>query len=95
MKKRDTQFAPQILNSSNIILMITTGFFAIACHFAEIFLNTNSAYTAIFKADQFCQNLNQCYCSEPHFSGEEELYTQLVFFVQSILADRYIHRREL
>ena len=25
----------------------------------------------------------------------EELYTQMVFFVQSILADRYIHRREL
>ena len=27
--------------------------------------------------------------------GREELYTQLRFFVQSILADRYIHRREL
>ena len=27
--------------------------------------------------------------------GREELYTQLVFFVQTILADRYIHRREL
>ena len=25
----------------------------------------------------------------------EELYTQMVFFVQTILADRYIHRREL
>ena len=27
--------------------------------------------------------------------SEEELYTQMGFFVQSILADRYIHRREL
>ena len=27
--------------------------------------------------------------------GGEELYTQMGFFVQSILADRYIHRREL
>ena len=35
-------------------------------------------------------------CSDPTFSGEEELYTQLgFFFVQSILADRNIHRREL
>ena len=30
----------------------------------------------------------------PHLWGEE-LYTQMVFFVQSILADRYIHRREI
>ena len=30
----------------------------------------------------------------PHLWGEE-LYTQMVFFVQSILADRYIHRREM
>ena len=27
--------------------------------------------------------------------GGEELYTQMGFFVQSILADRYSHRREL
>ena len=27
--------------------------------------------------------------------GGEELYTQMVFFVQSILADRYIHLIEL
>ena len=27
--------------------------------------------------------------------GGEELYTQMSFFVQSILADRYIHRTEL
>ena len=33
-------------------------------------------------------------CSDPLLRGEE-LYTQLGFFVQSILADRYIHRREL
>ena len=25
----------------------------------------------------------------------EELYTQMVFFVQTIFADQYIHRREL
>ena len=31
----------------------------------------------------------------PTLVGREELYAQLVFFVQSILADRYIHRREL
>ena len=32
----------------------------------------------------------------PTLVGSEELYTQLgFFFVQSILADRYIHRREL
>ena len=30
----------------------------------------------------------------PPLEGEE-LYTQMGFFVQSILADRYIHRREL
>ena len=28
------------------------------------------------------------------FEGEE-LYTQMGFFVQSVLADRYIHRRKL
>ena len=27
--------------------------------------------------------------------GGEELYTQMGFFVQTILADRYIHRREV
>ena len=27
--------------------------------------------------------------------GGDELYTQLGFFVQTILADRYIHRREM
>ena len=31
----------------------------------------------------------------PTLVGREELYTQLGFFVQSILADRYVHRREL
>ena len=30
----------------------------------------------------------------PTLVGREELYTQLGFFVKSILADRYIHRRE-
>ena len=30
----------------------------------------------------------------PHLWGEE-LYAQMVFFVQTILADRYIHRREM
>ena len=25
----------------------------------------------------------------------DELYTQMVFFAQTILADRYIHRREM
>ena len=29
------------------------------------------------------------------FLRGEELYTQMVFFVQTILADRYIHRREM
>ena len=27
--------------------------------------------------------------------GGEELYTQMGFFVQSTLADRYFHRREI
>ena len=27
--------------------------------------------------------------------GGEELYTQMGFFVQTILADRYIHRRDM
>ena len=35
------------------------------------------------------------FCSHPSRGGGEELYTQMGFFVQSILADRYIHRREL
>ena len=30
----------------------------------------------------------------PHLWGEK-LYTQMCFFVQTILADRYIHRREV
>ena len=30
----------------------------------------------------------------PHLWGEE-LYTQMGFFVQTILADRHIHRREM
>ena len=35
------------------------------------------------------------YCSDPLEGGGEELYTQMGFFVQTILADRYIHRTEL
>ena len=36
------------------------------------------------------------YCSDPHFSGEGgTVYSTGFFFVQSILADRYIHRREM
>ena len=38
------------------------------------------------------------YCSDPTCGGGgggEELYTQMGFFVQSISADRYIHRREM
>ena len=31
---------------------------------------------------------------QSHLWGEE-LYTQMVFFVQTILDDRYIHRREM
>ena len=31
----------------------------------------------------------------PTLVGREELYTQLGFFVQTILADRYIHHRKL
>ena len=34
------------------------------------------------------------FIDRPFLMGEE-LYTQMVFFVQTILADRYIHRREL
>ena len=35
-------------------------------------------------------------CSDPHFSGEGgTIYSTGFFLVQSILADRYIHRREL
>ena len=34
-------------------------------------------------------------CSDPTLVGREELYNKIVFFVQSILADRFIHRREL
>ena len=34
-------------------------------------------------------------CAGPTLVEREELYTQLSFSVQSILADRYIHRREL
>ena len=34
------------------------------------------------------------FCSDPSWGGEE-LYTRMGFFVQSILADRYIHPREL
>ena len=35
-------------------------------------------------------------CSDPHFSGEGgTIYSTGFFFVQSILADRYIHRTEL
>ena len=36
-----------------------------------------------------------CYCSNPLVRGEEELYTQMGLFVQTILTDRYIQRREL
>ena len=32
---------------------------------------------------------------QPPLVGREELYTQMGFFVQTILADRYIRRREL
>ena len=35
-----------------------------------------------------------CLLFRPHL-WEEELYTQMGFFVQTILADRYIHRREM
>ena len=31
----------------------------------------------------------------PHLWGGGELYTQMGFFVQTILADRYIHRSEM
>ena len=39
---------------------------------------------------QFCQRF-----FVPTPLEGEELYTQMGFFVQTILADRYIHRREL
>ena len=39
------------------------------------------------------KNHSCSYCSDPLVG--EELYTQMGFFVQSNLADRYIHRREL
>ena len=36
------------------------------------------------------------FCSDPHFSGEGgTIYSTGFLFVHSILADRYIHRREL
>ena len=34
-------------------------------------------------------------CSDPHFSEEGENIYSNDFFLQSILGDRYIHRREL
>ena len=40
--------------------------------------------------------LSKTFCFDPHFSGEGgTIYSTGIFFVQSILADRYIHRREL
>ena len=39
------------------------------------------------------REFNLLNCSDP-FLGDE-LYTQMGFFVQSILADRYIHSREI
>ena len=44
-----------------------------------------------------CQLMvHQLIVPTPLEGGREELYTQMgFFFVQSILADRYIHRREL
>ena len=34
------------------------------------------------------------FCSDPTCGGGEELYTQMGFFIQSILAGRYIQRRD-
>ena len=38
--------------------------------------------------------IKELHCSDPTCGGEEQ-YTQTDFFVQTILADRYIHPREM
>ena len=40
------------------------------------------------------KKLQQSFLFRPHLRGEE-LYTPIGFYVQTILADRYIHRREM
>ena len=43
----------------------------------------------------FVSKLKLIYFPSSNLVGREELYTQMSFFVQSILADRYIYRGEL
>ena len=51
--------------------------------------------TGVFQKSTHLLFLNQCdYCSDPSWGGRNYILNW-VFFVQSILADRYIHRREL
>ena len=57
-----------------------------------------ASFRYILKVTIFENNLiykDYFFVPTPTLVGREELYTQLGFFVQSILADRYIHRREL
>ena len=51
-------------------------------------------YWCFFRKAPPCFSKSVWLLFRPLLKGEE-LYTQLVFFVQSIFADRYIHRREL
>ena len=80
-----------------------------ASKFKLAFLNGSNVVTCIKKYQPFvCSSAIFFQLKyEPFFSCKlkqvfsnnimwgEELYTQMGFFVQSILADRYIHRREL
>ena len=47
-----------------------------------------------YNPQKFQNVIRRSFLFRPLLRGEE-LYNQLGFFVQSILADRYIHRREL
>ena len=47
----------------------------------RVFTQLSLCLMAAFSLNSFSTPIG--YCSEPHFSGEEELYTQLVFFLLS------------
>ena len=56
----------------------------------------SSFHTFFFSFESPTINLSSPLCSDPHVSGEGgTIYSTEFFFVQSILADRYIHCREL
>ena len=63
--------------------------------FDKKLLQWTSCTMQILYKHQFNLFKGLCHFFVPTTLEGEELYTQMVFFVQTILADRYIHRREL